>query len=93
MSYIACLVVLCPQAGPPAPKVGRRPHGSVVASTRGVSGTICRTRMPNPTTSVRIPGDIKAALLKEARAQDRSLSWIIIDILKDWIKQRKSDTS
>lgn len=49
--------------------------------------------MPNPTTSVRIPGDIKAALLKEARAQDRSLSWIIIDILKDWIKQRKSDTS
>lgn len=43
-------------------------------------------------TSVRLPGELKDALKAEADEQRRSLSWLIVEILQQWLafsKQQK----
>ena len=40
-----------------------------------------------PTTSIRLPVDLKAKLQKEAEKQGRSLSNLIIYILKQYVDQ------
>ena len=45
-------------------------------------------------TSIRIPSDLKRDLQKEAERQDRPVSWIIIQALRDslpaWIKWKQA---
>jgi predicted transcriptional regulator len=42
-----------------------------------------------PPIGVRFPKDVKAALEKMAKADDRSLSYVINKIVADYLKARK----
>ena len=40
-------------------------------------------------TSIRLEPDLKASLVEQARAQACLLTWLIADILQQWIKWKK----
>ena len=42
----------------------------------------------SPTTSIRIPADLKAAAQREARKQRRTLSNLIIYLLAEYLKKQ-----
>ena len=46
-----------------------------------------------PTTSIRLPVDLKAKLQAEAEKQGRSLSNLIIFVLKQYVDQLDKETS
>jgi predicted transcriptional regulator len=45
---------------------------------------------PTPTVTIRMPENIRSQLQDIAEADDRSLSWLILKILKDYLDARKS---
>lgn len=40
-------------------------------------------------TSVRLPSDIKKELQAVATAQRRSLTWIIVEVLRQWVNHTR----
>ena len=47
-----------------------------------------REEPATPTTSIRIPADLKAAAQREARKQRRTLSNLIIYLLAEYLKKQ-----
>lgn len=47
-----------------------------------------KTKETTPTTSIRIPADLKAAAQREARKQRRTLSNLIIYLLAEYLKKQ-----
>jgi predicted transcriptional regulator len=42
-------------------------------------------------TSIRIPADLKRDLQKEARREDRTLSMLIILVLRQWLAWKRGE--
>lgn len=42
-------------------------------------------------TTIRLDGDTKKALVKQAESEERSLASLISIILKDYVKEHKAD--
>lgn len=57
--------------------------------SRATSLELDQVTAKGPPVSVRLPDDIKAALEKLAKDDDRSVSYIIIKILREYLRARK----
>jgi len=42
-------------------------------------------------TSIRIPRSLKAQLQQYAKAQSRSMSWLVVDIIRQWVEWVKAE--
>lgn len=40
-------------------------------------------------TSIRLPETLHAALHREADLERRTVSWIIVDVMKNWVRWRE----
>jgi predicted transcriptional regulator len=39
--------------------------------------------------SIRIPKDLKRALEQEARREDRTVAWLIVNVMRQWLSWKK----